>query len=163
MEIIRIIVTGLIICFSSWLVGYVGFYLRTKNYDKNLKVLRPPFLIFWIGLFEFIGCVITILIILFVVFNEETAALSIGFLLASLIGFWLILYSVNWKIEIRDESFIFRNMFGKRREIKYSAITKLRRLKIGGYRIYTGKKSIAVDYYIKGADNLWDILKTLKF
>lgn len=162
MEIVRIIVTGLIICFSSWLVGYIGYYLRTKKYDKNLEILRPPILIFLIGLFEFIGCVITILIIFFAAFNEENFACAIGFFLFSIPGFWLMLYALNWKIEIKEESFIFRNMFGKKREIKYSEITKLKRLKIGGYRIYIGKKSIAVDYFIKGADNLWDILKILK-
>jgi hypothetical protein len=162
MEIVRIIITGLIICFSSWLVGYIGLYLRTKIYDKDLKILRPPLLIFWIGLIEFLGCAITILIIFFVSFNEENAVWAIGYFLVSLLGFWLILYALNWRIEIKEESFIFRNMFRKKREIKYSEITKLKRLKIGGYRIYIGKKSIAVDYFIKGADNLWDILKVLK-
>ena len=95
-------------------------------------------------------------------FNEENAVWAIGYFLVSLLGFWLILYALNWRIEIKEESFIFRNMFRKKREIKYSEITKLKRLKIGGYRIYIGKKSIAVDYFIKGADNLWDILKSFE-
>lgn len=162
LEIIRIVLSALIIFFSSWLVGSIGVYWRTRIYDKNLKVLKPPFSIFWIGLVGFIGCVVTILIIFFVAFNEVNAALSIGFLLMSFLGVWLMLYAINWKIEIKEESFIYRNMFGKKREIKFIEITKLKRIKIGGYRIYIGKKSIAVDYFIKGADNLWEILKVLK-
>ena len=162
MEIVRIIITGLIICLSSWLVGLLGSYWRTKNYDKNLKVLKPPFLIFWIGFVGFLGCIIMIIIIFFAAFNEENLVWAIGFFLFSFLGLWLMLYALNWKIVIKDESFIFRNMFGKKREIKYSNITKLKRIKIGGYRIYVGKKSIAVDYFIKGADNLWDKLKVLK-
>ena len=162
MEVIRIILTALIICFSSWLVGSIGFYWRTKIYYKNLQVLKPPFLIFWIGLIDFLGCVITILVILFANLNEDNAAFAIGFFMFAVLGVWLMLYALNWKIEIREESFIFRNMFGKKREIKYSEITKLKRIKIGGYRIYIGRKSIAVDYFIKGADNLWDKLKILK-
>lgn len=159
MEIVRIIVVGLIICFSSWLVGSIGVFWRTKIYDKNLKTLRPPLLIFWIGLIGFMGCIITSLIIFFVAFNEENVVWAIGFSLMSLLGFWLMLYALNWKIEIKEESFAFRNMFGKKREIKYTEITKLKRIKIGGYRIYIGKKSIAVDFFIQGADNLWDKLK----
>lgn len=105
------------------------------------------------------GCIITSLIIFFVAFNEENVVWAIGFSLMSLLGFWLMLYALNWKIEIKEESFAFRNMFGKKREIKYTEITKLKRIKIGGYRIYIGKKSIAVDFFIQGADNLWDKLK----
>ena len=70
-----------------------------------------------------------------------------------------MLYALNWEIVIKDESFIFQNMFRKKREIKYSDITKLKRIKIGGYRIYFGKKSITVDYFVKGADNLWEKLE----
>lgn len=162
MEVVRIVLTALIICLSSWLVGLLGAYWRTKSYQKDLKILRPPFLIFWIGLIDFLGCVITIFVALFTDLNEDNSAFAIGFFIASLLGLWLMLYALNWKIEIKEDSFIFRNMFGKKREIKYTQITKLKRIKIGGYRIYVGKKSIAVDYFIKGADNLWDILKVLK-
>lgn len=162
MEIVRIILTGLIICFSSWLVGSIGTFWRTRIYEKNLKILRPPLLIFWIGLVDFLGCIIVIIVIFLIAFNEENAAWAIGYLFMSVLGFWLMLYALNWKIEIKEESFIFQNMFGRKREIKYREITKLKRIKIGGYRIYVGKKSIAVDYYIKGAGNLWDILKVLK-
>ena len=162
MEIVRIIITGLIICFSSWIVGSIGVYWRTRIYKKSLSELRPPFLIFWIGLTEFSMCVIAVILIFLLSFNETNLVIAIGFFLFSFLGFWLMLYALNWKIVIKEESFIFRNMFGKKREIMYSEITKLKRLKIGGYRIYTGKKSIAVDYFIKGADNLWDKLKVLK-
>ena len=162
MEITRIIITSMIICCSSWSVGTIGFYLRTKNYDKNLKILRPPLLIFLIGLIEYIICNVVILVILFAAFNEENLAFAIGFFIFSFLGLWIMLYGLNWKIEIKEESFIYRNMFGKKREFKYSEITKLKHIRIGGYRIYFGKKSIAVDYFIKGADNLWDILKVLK-
>lgn len=161
MEIVRIVIMGLIIVFSSWLVGYIGSYWRTRIYDKNLKVLKPPFLIFWIGFVGFLGCIITIIVIFFVAFNEENLVWAIGYFLFSFLGLWLMLYALNWKIIIKDDSFIFWNMFGKKREIKYSEITKLKRIKIGGFRIYIEKKSIAVDYFIEGADNLWDIVKVL--
>ena len=162
MEIVRIIITGMIICCSTWLVGTLGFYLRTKKYDKNLKILKPPLLIFFIGLVGFTLCNVIILITLFVAFNEENLAFAIGGFIFSFLGLWVMLYGLNWKIEIKEESLIYRNMFGRKREFKYNDITKLKRIKIGGYRIYFGKKSIAVDYFIKGADNLWDILKVLK-
>lgn len=161
MDIIRIIITGLVICFSSSIVGLLGTYWRTKIYYRNLKILKPPLLVFWIGLFVFLACVITIFVIFFAAFNEENLVWAIGFFLFSFLGLWLMLYALNWEIVIKDESFIFQNMFRKKREIKYSDITKLKRIKIGGYRIYFGKKSITVDYFVKGADNLWEKLKVL--
>lgn len=132
MEIVRIIITGLIICFSSWIVGSIGVYWRTRIYKKSLSELRPPFLIFWIGLTEFSMCVIAVILIFLLNFNETNLVIAIGFFLFSFLGFWLILYALNWKIVIKEESFIFRNMFGKKRKIMYSEITGLKRLKIGG-------------------------------
>ena len=162
MEVVRIIITGLIICCTSWLVGTLGVYWRTRIYDKNLKVLRPPILIFFIGLIGFAVCITIALVALFVNFNKENLACAIVLFAVSFLYVWLMLYALNWKIEIGEECFVYRNVFGIKREIRYSEITKLKRIKIGGYRIYIGKKSIAVDYFIKGADNLWDILKVLK-
>ena len=62
---------------------------------------------------------------------------------------------------MKDKAFTFRNMFGKEREVKYTDITKLKRVK-GGYHIYTGKKKIVVDNYTPGVSILWDELKVLK-
>lgn len=162
MDVVRIIITGLVICFSSSIVGVLGTYWRTKIYDKNLNVLKPPLLVFWIGLLVFLACVVTIFVIFFAAFNEENLVWAIGFFFFSFLGLWLMLYALNWQIVIKDESFIFQNTFRKKKEIRYSDITSLKRVKIGGYRIYVGKKFIAVDYFIKGADNLWDKLKGLR-
>lgn len=163
MEIIRILITALTTVCVAFTVGYIGYYLRMEaNKIFDTKVLKVPKLIFWIGFIEMTICYIAIIIIFVFAFNEENAACSIGLFIFSFLGLWLILYSLNWKIEIKEEYFIFHNMLGRKREIKYNEITKLKRIKIGGYRIYIGKKSIAVDYFIKGADNLWDILKVLK-
>lgn len=163
MEIIRILITALTIVCASFVVGYISYYLRKEaNKIADTKVLKVPKLIFWIGFIEMAVCYIFVIIIFIFAFNEVTAACSIGFFLFSFLGLWLILYSLNWKIEIKEDYFIFHNMLGRKREIRYNEITKLKSIRIGGYRIYIEKKSIAVDYFIKGKDNLWDILKVLK-
>ena len=163
MEIIRILISSLSMICASFAVGWIFHYLRMKADEKSdTNVLKVPKLIFWIGFCDLLICYIMIIICFTVAFDEVSAACAIGFFLMSFLGLWLILYSLNWRVEFNENSLIFRNMFRKKRKIYYSEITKLKRIKIGGYRIYFEKKSIAVDYFIKGADNLWDILKVLK-
>ena len=163
MEIIRILISSLSMICASFAVGWIFHYLRMKAAEKSdINILKVPKLIFWIGLCGLLICYIIIVILFTVAFDEVSAACSFVPFLMSFLYLWLILYSLNWRVEFNENSLTFRNMFRKKREIQYSEITKLKRIKIGGYRIYFGKKSIAVDFYIKGADNLWDILKVLK-
>ena len=162
MEIIRILISSFIIIGASWTVGWIGFYLRTKASEKSdINVLKVPKLVFWIGFVGLMICYIVIAILLAVAFNEVNAACSICLFLMSFLYLWLIMYALNWKVVIEEDGFTFRNMFRKTCKFSYSEITALKRIKIGGYKIYVGKKRITVDYYIVGHKEFWDKLKYL--
>ncbi len=97
----------------------------------------------WIGV---VGNALFIImdVVLCVLENWENLLLSliIGTCLMP-IDTWLMLYALNWRIIVSEDGFVFRNSFGKSKTYKEEEITALKRIKIGGYRIYIGKKSIA--------------------
>lgn len=160
MEIVRIIITSLIIVCSSWVIGLIFARLRfSACEDKDIKILRPPKFIFWLGIGGIVGIYTIIIIIFTVAFTPENVAYSIGFFLISILFFWFILYSLNWKVELKENTFIFQNSFRLSKEYSYKDITKVKRIEIGGFRVYVGKKSIAVDFYIKGANNFLEKIK----
>ena len=151
----------MIILIVSYVVGMLGYHWRTQKYDRQLKVLNPPKSLLWISISLTLSFIVAMLLVLFLA-DEYEALLGFFFIPMILLGIWLTLYSINWQIEIKEDSFIFRNMFGRKKEYGFDKITKVKRIKIGGFRIYINKKSITVDYWIKGVDNLWDIVKLLK-
>ena len=162
MEIVRIVITSLIIGCSSWVVGLLFAHLRFVTYeDKNIKILRPPKFIFWLGIGGIVGLYSIIIIIFTIAFVPENVAYAVVFFLISFLFFWFVLYSLNWKVELKENTFIFQNSFRLTKENLYKDITKVKRIKMGGFRVYVGKKSIAVDFYIKGLNNFWEIIKNI--
>lgn len=162
MEIIRIVISCLTIISVSWIIGYIGANLRQKAEEKHHdNILKVPKLVLAIGLVEAIACYVVIVCIYVFAFNEENVAWSIGYFLMSCLGVWIVLYALNWRITMQEDSFTFKNMFGKKTTYKYQEITAVKHIKIGGYRVYIGKKSIAVDFYILGRQLLWDKIKVM--
>ena len=161
LNIFETLISVLIFCFSFLVVSAIFSYWKVDAYNKDLKILKPPLLVFWIGLVSYIGCISGVFIIFFRCLNEETLVYAIFLFIFSILYVWFMLYSLNWRIEIKEDSLLYQNIFKKEIEIKYSDITKLKRLKIGGYRIFFGAKSISVDFFVRGQQNLWDILKLL--
>lgn len=160
MEIVRIITIALITALPGYLLGLITIKLRNQNTDFHNKVLKVPKMILCISCVITIPPIIVAACCIFV--NEGQDALSSIFMIPITISnTWLVLYSLNWKIEIKEDSFIYTNPFGKKREYNYADITKVKRIKIGGYKIYIKSKKITVDYWIIGIENLWNIIKLL--
>ncbi len=156
----KIIASALIFAVVSFTIGILSVYLR-RHGEIQSSTLCPPRIIFWIGFVE--NAIFVIMdVVLCVVENWEDLLLSliIGACLMP-IGAWLMLYALNWRIIANEDDFVFRNSFGKNKTYKYEEITALKRIKIGGYRIFIGKKSIAVDYFISGRELLWDKIKVM--
>ena len=162
MEIVRITTTALIIISVSWTIGNIGLYLRTEHNKKHYdQVLKVPKLIFWIGLVGLIVCYIIIACILIFSYNEQSVAAAIALFVFSLVYVYIIMYALNWKIEVNRDVFVYRNMFRKVRVYQYSDIEAIKRIKIGGYKLVLKKKKIYVDYYILNSEILWNKIKSL--
>ena len=71
---------------------------------------------------------------------EVRVAVSILFILLIIWAVWLILLQLNWKIEVKEDRFVFTNTFKKRREDKFDEIEE-RQLR-ACYRYYHNGKHI---------------------
>lgn len=162
MEIIRILITVLSVISVSFVVCWGGFTLKMKATDPlEGNIMKPPKIIFVVGLIGFILCYGIIAYIYIFDFNEVTCVCSVIAFVMSFLEGYLILYGLNWSIILRENEFVFRNMFRRKRTYSYGEITGFRRIKIGGFRIFIGKKSIAIDGYIRGQSEFLDKIKNL--
>lgn len=162
MEIIRIITTALIFISVSWTIGNIGLYLRTEhNKPHCASALKVPKLIFWIGLVGLIVCYIIIVCIFIFSFNEQSVAAAIALFVFSWVYVYIIMYALNWRIEVTKDGFVYRNLFRKVRVYQYSDIEAIKRIKIGGYKLVFKKRRISIDYYILNSEILWNKIKSL--
>lgn len=163
-ELVRIITTSLVIISSSWVVGYIMLRVQEKAMDEEtdgITILRPRKILFISGL---VGTLLwDIFIIWCLIANtEEYIWAAVFAFLFSLLGIWFIMYYLNWRIELRDEEFIFRNMFRKKTTYKYTDITHFKRTQYG-FNIYIGKKKISIDCFIQGAKEMEKRIQNLHF
>lgn len=108
------------------------------------------------------------------------------FSLLAIGGGWLVLIALNWRIEIKDDHIVYRNIFRRTRIVYYTEITGIERRMpknppkadripsrfervvgkrkfFGSYSIYIGKRSILVDsavyHYDSSAERIIHAMK----
>lgn len=163
-ELVRIIIISLVIISSSWVVGYIMLRAQEKAMDEKIGeiiLLRPRKIFFWIGLVE-IMMTYAIIIGCLCVPNEKNLAAAIGAFIMSFLGIWLIMYYLNWRIELCDEEFVFRNMFRKKTRYKYTDITHFKRTQYG-FNIYIGKHKISMGDLVSGSKEFERRIQNLHF
>ena len=158
LKIIYIILMGISIL---GIIAFVIKFQKQRNLGNKEKRLSPPREIFLLGLFESIFCYVFLGYIILFSFDEAGIACSFFCFPMSLIGIWLMLYSLNWRIVLLENGFSFQNIFGKKTFYLFSEIMAVKIVR-AGFRIYLKKKSIAVCFFIEGYEDLWSRIKILK-
>lgn len=111
------------VCIRAFLVHIVKHNSTetVKNLEKEHIVLRLPKLYIIIGILSFI--VLSAFLIMMIFFPNGTEALWVEILFAVffLIGIFLILEPLIWRIDVfrSEDYFIYRSVFGKTRKIRY--------------------------------------------
>lgn len=105
----------------------------------------------WIGLIAM--TVFISIFIAMIVYPNDTAAIWIGlvFIGFALLGLSLVLASVNWRIFVSPDSFIYKTMFGRSYRYKYADVRWVR-LSENLVIIKTTDKRFFVDPYAIGLD-----------
>jgi hypothetical protein len=138
----------------SLLCPLIISFLAVPRKSKKENILRCPVIIGIFGIVFLIG----ILILCYFIVEEDY---SILFGLVPLMGISIlaILYPITWRIVVKEECFVYRNLLGIKRKYLYSDITKIvirERGIVKLWRIYMGKKQVTVEemlinseYFIK--------------
>lgn len=89
------------------------------------------------------------------IINNDSLMVLIGYLLFDIACFWAIGVTVNWKIEVKDEYFIYTNLFGIKRKLYYEGIYS--RAYKGVYRYFKNGRKLplfTISYLIPNCDRL---------
>ena len=136
---------------------------RRKSYvasDSNPKVIKQPILCFYVGLFSTLFCFGFALFALLApdgIFTEDCielrwAVFSI-FLLFAFGCSWLAILQVNWKIEIHDDDFIFRNTVRIKHTYKFDEIEEVWMSSTIRYK-HLGKTVVSISFLQPNYDAL---------
>ena len=143
--------------------------IRLKTYKSNesSNTFRYP-KSFWI--IGFIGIVIPGIAMSLPFLTNRYESRYLFLILSPLIvvlgSIYLMLMSLSWKFEFREEYFFYRNFLGFKKQYKYSEITRIlvcykkREQFPEKCKVYVGKKVITVDNFaMRGHDFLKEIKK----
>lgn len=150
-----------IICFISFQILFflVRFFVDKKMSNKGPEsicesnIIRQPKMFLYVGV---PGLIVFFALAFFVLFapssmiadydDDMRAPYAVLFFIFCLPYLILLLFRFVWRIEAKEESFIFRNVFGKKKEYKYDDINIKSTLQ--GTKIYINDKRIlSISYY----------------
>ncbi|MDE5563398.1 MAG: hypothetical protein K2J01_07650 [Clostridiales bacterium] len=127
---------------------------KTDSNSEGKRVLKFPRFFRLVPFLLFCFTVICSICILLFQFEEWPYILLLFgvFGLPSLIMF--ILWSI-WRVDIKEDGFIYRNYFGKKNEYKYAELEyQLHPKGLKWYFYKNNKKVLCVAYYVNGGDTL---------
>jgi membrane protein YdbS with pleckstrin-like domain len=126
-----------------------------KKVDEDTKsnIIKQPSNYIVVGVMMIIGfaVIIAVIAIFSDVFESEASiAVIVVFSLGYLLAIYILLNSLNWKLELFDEYCIHTNIFGKKRTYIYKEIRVVD--VSSGFRVYNGKRRI---FDISGFQDNW--------
>ncbi|MCL2817750.1 MAG: hypothetical protein FWD39_05125 [Clostridiales bacterium] len=126
---------------------------RKPPNEKASTMIKQPTVYLYIGIAATIFSIALVLAIMFMpasIFADPEqesnrltmAMLFLPFYMASI---WALLFSANWKIEIGENEFTFRNLWGRRRTYQYDGMEgKLTKAGTGMRYYHNGKYILAI-------------------
>lgn len=138
----------------SFVIIKVYIHSSKKNQNTNLPYLYRQQIITFIGLLILAFCIFAWVYSFFFGGFLEFIKMFIITLFPLILGLFGFLLGLNWRIFIFENTFVFRNIFGKKREYKYTEIEKVLPISIGGYQLVIGKVKIPVDFFVVNVELL---------
>jgi hypothetical protein len=152
----RYIIMGIVV-FASSLSTVVALGSLIRQRSKNDKI-KPARGIIWIGLIGIITC----LILGYAMYTEESLLIVVPGV-SSLLGIYLVLYSCNWEMTLKEDSFIYKNFLGVKKEYRYADVVAVKEVEQNAVKIVLPNKKIMIDPFIKNAGLLlYEINQRLK-
>jgi hypothetical protein len=126
-----------------------------KENEEDFFRIRQPKIYIWVGAIGFLF--FTCLLILMILYPNDTASIWIGMLFAgfSLMGLSLVVSGVKWQILIHKDHIVYTTMFGRVYKYGYSEI-KSAKLTQNFFIIKTINKAFFVDPHAIGLEVILD-------
>ena len=148
-RIIFAAVSAVVLALTLVIIKYLTNFFNAKEKADETKtniILQPLFYLL-AGIFMVIGS-IAILAVLWIVPAVDNANRELPMILLMLflfggvgiLGVSFIILRLNWRIEIREDGFSFRNVFRVTKQYSFEEITEIDTGR--AYRYYKGKKKI---------------------
>lgn len=144
--LIRIIIICTICIVSFYFVKLLFRKLKFLNenqtgflfWDKRIKFLPILMLAFFVySWFD----------LLVIRYSSESIALALVILLISLWPIYILMRCINWRIQIKTDTFVYRDLFRKEYEFKYEDIKGVKSGTYGSYQILARDKKINIDVF----------------
>jgi hypothetical protein len=166
----RYIILLVVICAVPFVMRIL--YKKAKNKQDPIKddnIIRQPKQYLYVGIASTILWFCAVLFILFcperMIADYEDGIrlwLAIPFAGMTLPGIFIILISVNWKIEVGETEFTFTNTFGRKRTYQYSDV-EVRNLKACTRFYHKGKHIVGISFLQENFDALEDAIFAYRY
>lgn len=156
--ILSITIEGIIEAAAVILVSFCAIKLYIYS-EKKIEIRNKSFLyrqqfITYIGLLIIAFCIFSWIYSLITGGYLDLLKMFIMNLFPLLLGLFAFFLGLNWRIYIYEKTFVFRNIFGKKREFRYTEIEKVLPISVGGYQLVIGKVKISVDFFVMNSELL---------
>lgn len=121
-----------------------------KQLDGLNYELRQPKFVFWIGV---VDAALFFILVVFVPFSDNetfTPLVATGFIAFSLLGTFLAVYALQWRITVQYNRLIVRMPFEAAREINIEDITTVKQKYNGIIAYINAKRVFTVDNHVVG-------------
>ncbi len=149
----KYIFIGLSFFLITLIVNTVINHLSNIKYKNNKSVTIPKFVLI-IGIISSVACLIPIII---VAITDYSLFVIIVFSLLFILGLYLIILSINYRITYNERYFEFRNFFGIKRRYSYDSITAISELK--NTTLYIGKRKLSIEWICVGESEFISYVK----
>ena len=112
-----------------------------KKMDENHFTVRAPRIYLLVSILGILfWCA---LLILMTMFSNDTADLmTYGiFALFLLLGIWLFIYCISWKVRVDDDQIMYSPFIGIKKNFTISSITRVK-VRYGELKVYSGNKKL---------------------
>lgn len=137
-------------------------FLYMRRVRRNAQYLYKTSIVLISGAFLLVMCLTIWIYSLITGGFLELLKMFLASLLFFILGLYSFLLGFNWRIDVFEDSFDFRNIFGKKRRFLFSQITKITPISIGGDQISVDGVKISVDPFVNNSHLLYIKLKQFK-
>ncbi len=126
------------------LVKYFWQYTKKKvKKDIDSNVIKQPSTYLFVGILMIVGftVILGVLLIASDVFHgNDTVAAIIFFSILFMFSFLILLFALNWKLELHDSYCTHTNLFGKKKEYLYQDLKVID--VSSGFSVYHNKRRV---------------------